>query len=54
MRNRDSEIRRLVQMSFSYQMPQHMSLVLKKLSLPDQKQRMLLVDGPDRRVSVLD
>jgi hypothetical protein len=41
-------------MSFCYEMPQHMSLVLTKLSLPESRQRLVLVDGQDRKVSVLD
>ena len=54
MRNKDDEIRKLVQMQFVHEMPQHMSLVLTKLNLQETRQRMILADGPDRKVCVLD
>lgn len=54
MRNKAEEIRHQVQMSFCYEMPQHMSLVLTKLNIQESRQRLILADGPDRRVCVLD
>ena len=54
MRNKAEEIRSQVQMSFCYAMPQHMSLVLTKLNIQDSRQRLILVDGADRKVSILD
>lgn len=54
MRNKDADIRHLVQMHFCHQMPQHLSLVLARLHLPQQAQKRVLVDGPDRKVLVLD
>lgn len=48
MRNKQDELRKLVQMRFCYDMPQHMSLTLTKLSVQNGRQQTLFVDAPDK------
>ena len=41
-------------MHFCYEMPQHMSLTLTKLSVQNGRHQTLFVDAPDKQVHVLD
>ena len=40
-------------MNFTYEMPQHMSLVLAKINVQNGAKQLLFVDGPDKQIEVL-
>ena len=54
MRNKGDEIRRMVQMKFEHQMPQHASLAIMKLNVQNGRNQLLFCDGPDKQIDVLD